>query len=1138
MRAHAEDRPRRPPAGRSGRVRALAPAGTDRLVELQRQAGNAAVAVLLTGPAVVQRAGGDEIRVEFVVDRLQGAIKDDSKTTGDVRSTFVTIDVDKAAAALEGLTPAQGKAVETVWQQRDRRPLRELIAGVASGRGNQTYLATDQRRRLLGLLSGTVYEPTGPPADPWDPDAERRAVEQRTLLVDVAHLHASLPDPKAREAVFDILGRRGGPPGSPKFTALNDEYKRQWDTGLYVEITRYLRGPDKGRAEALLEGRADAATGIELEALGDLKVYSTATAKERVYAEQIEARLEQLRQESGGDPDKVRQVLAQAATQGQRTVGDAIRTGSDDATKRVVDALVSGSDAAVIAAKLARLESERRIKGTDVERALIELRTKAVLADTLDLAKNPPPVPLTQAQRAKREQDAIAGAFKALGEAWFSFTGRGFEMLVFFTGTEVERERNRELLRGMGAYAPDDNPYTDPAKRRSAAYIELDLAVRSWDSARITTVLAGRSKAQIDKLTEEFEAHYGHPLWTRLHLMLSLTIKPTSVTPKLNRKEVEELIQFLKHGAVFQPRAGGDRFDNLVDEGAWYWQRIETLYDKTMANRGLFAQLRDWKGNQEHELVARAYTRAKQAHDAITQAAKARSMKAGGEITDHVTDLKASYNRLRYNVDVYTDATRAAFLSFVDLAVNLVSIALTFVPGGQMAMVVRGIVGTVGTKLVLLQEEYSAGEFVKDVVGQVGGALGGQAATAMLHKGIAPISQAARAAGLRMSPSIGNLATKGLDWAAEQVGSTAGTKLATTGELALPTWSEWADAAALSLAHKAKATVTRPKGLRGRAGLPATARKTTVTDRPEQGVHREAVLPSGTKLKILENGRVALCHSPCEVDDTLASLIERDFERELNHRSADARALKETVADLRRRERAAIDAGDAAAREAVFAESVALTGRLERLRVNLIAGRRGMNPDEVTVLLEAVHGDHGLLEQFLGFARNDVERVTEVLGYAQGDRATLERLRDMAKEMKDQDDPGGRYEHEALRPWALAANMRHFLEAHTARYFDLANRQASLTGFWPLGTTREHVEAYLVEAFQKLRDNPELRPPPGENRWEVTVVLDNGIRVQIGVTGRHVGQFFPLQDTTGAGRIDSFALTEIRMIGRLLFGRR
>ena len=116
--------------------------------------------------------------------------------------------------------------------------------------------------------------------------------------------------------------------------------------------------------------------------------------------------------------------------------------------------------------------------------------------------------------------------------------------------------------------------------------------------------------------------------------------------------------------------------------------------------------------------------------------------------------------------------------------------------------------------------------------------------------------------------------------------------------------------------------------------------------------------------------------------------------------------------------------------------------------------------------------------------------------------------------------------------------MPHFLDAHTARYFNLATRTAALTGMWPPGTTREHVEGYLVEAFQKLRDNRELQPPAGENRWERTVVLDNGIRVQIGVTGRYVGQFFPLLDTTGANRIDRFALTQLRLVGTLLFGRR
>jgi hypothetical protein len=77
----------------------------------------------------------------------------------------------------------------------------------------------------------------------------------------------------------------------------------------------------------------------------------------------------------------------------------------------------------------------------------------------------------------------------------------------------------------------------------------------------------------------------------------------------------------------------------------------------------------------------------------------------------------------------------------------------------------------------------------------------------------------------------------------------------------------------------------------------------------------------------------------------------------------------------------------------------------------------------------------------------------------------------------------------------------------------------------------------VLEAFQKLKEQ-HFQPEPGKNRWETTVVLDNGIRVQIGVTDRYVGQFYPLVDTTGADRIRAFAIAEITMIGDLLFGRR
>jgi hypothetical protein len=326
--------------------------------------------------------------------------------------------------------------------------------------------------------------------------------------------------------------------------------------------------------------------------------------------------------------------------------------------------------------------------------------------------------------------------------------------------------------------------------------------------------------------------------------------------------------------------------------------------------------------------------------------------------------------------------------------------------------------------------------------------------------------------------------------------------------------------------------------MRERAGLPATAPTTTVTDRPEQGVRREVSLPSGTKVKLLDNGKVGLCHSPCATDDTLGSLIEQDFERELSGRDPEAQAFKQAVGDLRQRERAAIDAGDTAARDAIRVEGAQLVRQLEQWRVNLIAERRGMDPEEVSILLEAFEGDHRIMEQFLRFGRNDVDRVLDVLAYAKGDRATLEMLRDVARDMQSHEDPGGRFEHEALRPLALAANMKHFLEAHTAKYFDFAIRDASLTGFWPLGTTRADVEGYVVEAFQKINADRALQPAPGSYNWTTTVVLDNGILVQISVRGRYVRQFFPLQDTSDPDRIDRFALDEVRTIGRLLFGRR
>ena len=50
-------------------------------------------------------------------------------------------------------------------------------------------------------------------------------------------------------------------------------------------------------------------------------------------------------------------------------------------------------------------------------------------------------------------------------------------------------------------------------------------------------------------------------------------------------------------------------------------------------------------------------------------------------------------------------------------------------------------------------------------------------------------------------------------------------------------------------------------------------------------------------------------------------------------------------------------------------------------------------------------------------------------------------------------------------------------------------------------------------------------------------MVDNGIRVQIGVNRPLVGRLYPLVDTTCADRIRPFVIAEIRMIGDLLMGR-
>jgi hypothetical protein len=498
---------------------------------------------------------------------------------------------------------------------------------------------------------------------------------------------------------------------------------------------------------------------------------------------------------------------------------------------------------------------------------------------------------------------------------------------------------------------------------------------------------------------------------------------------------------------------------------------------------------------------------------------------------EHVADLRASYNRLKHSVDVYNDTTRNAFTTFVDTAVSLVGIAVTLTTGTPATMLLRGIVGTVGTKLVLLQEQYSAQEFVKDVVSQAGGALGGQVATTMLHKGIPHLSQAARVAGLRLPASITDLATKGLTWAADQVGSTAGSKAAVGGELSLPSLKEWADAAGITLVGKGKATLGQAVKRR-----PAPV-KVVVKASPEPGVRLSMDFPWGGRMRLLDNGRVTFCHSPCDIYGSYGLGIQAQYRLELGGDSRVAEALRREVQGLQAREQTAIQAGDQPAREALFVEAAAISLRLEQLRVSL---RTGVHHNTMAVLLQEANSNSALVQEFLRYSRNDANAVYRALRYADGDQMSLNRLRELAGRLEAPPQfSGGLFYHPTgLRPYARRANMPHFLDAHTYMYFKDYGQRPPLSGFWPEGTTREHVEGYLLEAVAVLRDVERWVAPPPPEPWQRQVHLSNGIQVQIGFNGRVIGQFFPIEQPNVPGStVRGWTVQELDTIGHLLFGR-
>src|SRR5262249_3242791 len=120
-----------------------------------------------------------------------------------------------------------------------------------------------------------------------------------------------------------------------------------------------------------------------------------------------------------------------------------------------------------------------------------------------------------------------------------------------------------------------------------------------------------------------------------------------------------------------------------------------------------------------------------------------------------IEELRRTKRRLDQNVAAYKEATAAAFEEFVDLAVLVISTAVTLGGGGAIPRAARATGATIGTKLVLKGDDYlGSDEFWNDLKGGVGAAAGGRLVEGALGPIANRIAGAAQRVGLSQKTAI------------------------------------------------------------------------------------------------------------------------------------------------------------------------------------------------------------------------------------------------------------------------------------------------------------------------------------------------------------------------------------------------
>ena len=347
-------------------------------------------------------------------------------------------------------------------------------------------------------------------------------------------------------------------------------------------------------------------------------------------------------------------------------------------------------------------------------------------------------------------------------------------------------------------------------------------------------------------------------------------------------------------------------------------------------------------------------------------------------------------------------------------------------------------------------------------------------------------------------------------------------------------------ASRLSKAFKAKGVATiaeegeqvRPKpGETPPERVPETPgpKRTPSPLTPEEvasGVRAAKDVAGGGRLKVLADGALVICHSPCQK-------LSTRFATELGAGTPEAQALQGRLNAIAEQERAAVAAADIEAELRALDAAELLNTELEGLRLRRIGAATGVAEADLRNLIQLAADDAAVVQKLLGKVGNDPVKVRELLTAARGDINAVHKLANAVDQFPASPISRGSVVTDARFAPAASADLPHFVERHTVEGFDFQGIKASNT-MLPPGTTPAQISDGIATAMEQIRKNGDQFAHKSLRIETLRSGRLAGVSVQIKrdlVNGiSQIVQFFPI----AGPRVVDFTREEMQAIGRFI----